>query len=276
MTYYGEYLDQTIEQRPCYNISGSTVKYQSQSVPTSTLGGGIQNPMLFYTKFESDGTYTNRFPATVNYYDLWGCLTAESSYDDSNTDLSRNKSNRVVASLNIGKSSRKTCYDPCPPGYKVPPVYCMPAITYDGLNIASGASVWVKQARTEDIVYNQMVNTPYTSHDQYVDGTSYEFYRSRMSGLNSKNTSRGTYELPALGEIGNDGVYVGYGQYSRFWTATAWASSNGVYNHAMFSLRVGYANGVSEFSPSIGNTESYGCPILAMFDDYGSSVRPVY
>ena len=78
-----------------YNISGSTVTgltYQAST--TATIADNIKNPTYLYYNSSTYG------PVTTTYYNMW---------DAQNT-----------ATNNVTSATKKTIYDPCPPGFCVP------------------------------------------------------------------------------------------------------------------------------------------------------------
>jgi hypothetical protein len=260
MAYDGSY-ETTLTRRPCYNISNAVKEPETATNDGSEVGNGIKNPFTFFTRhLYSDGRYSNRFPDDNNYYDLWGTL---SDYNENNKSLG-------TFDITVGKTSRKTIYDPCPPGFKVPQVYAMPAITLTGGNASSEVSKWVDVATDESELYAKSVNTPFTSHTEFVNNIGYIFYCSKMT-TSGKNPAGGQYVLNAFGDIATDGSIYGYGENARYWSSSCWVSSynTGTTNHSMVSMYIYYHSGKSTFTPILGNTESYGCPVFAMFDtDY--------
>jgi len=89
-----------------YDADGNTVTYSSSSVPATfvsstanTIGLTIQNPDVFYHDGTSNGPYGNG--ANAKKYNYW------------------NMDNTVVSD-NLKTATKKTVYDPCPPGMCVP------------------------------------------------------------------------------------------------------------------------------------------------------------
>jgi hypothetical protein len=267
MNYDGSY-ETTKTRRTCYNESNGVVEWTTKPNTNSKVGDGIQNPFTYYTNHQyTDGRYSNRFPDDNNYYDLWGTLSDYSDADDTK--------NPLKFDVTIGQKSRKTIYDPCPPGFKVPPVYSMPAITWLGGNEGSYKNDWVTDPiADESTLYTTRVNTPFTSHTDFVNSIGYTFYCNKMLSAGGKDNGGGTYTLRAFGNIATDASITGYGQNVRYWTASCWVSSyqTGTTNHRMVSMYIAYSGNNSQFVPVFGNTESYGCPVFAVVD----TEKPAY
>ncbi len=78
-----------------YNISGSTVTgLTNQASTTATIADNIKNPTYHYYNSSTYG------PCNTAYYNMW---------DAQNT-----------ATNNVTSATKKTIYDPCPPGFCVP------------------------------------------------------------------------------------------------------------------------------------------------------------
>jgi hypothetical protein len=260
MNYDGSY-EITKTRRTCYNESNGVVEWTLKTNTNSKVGDGIQNPFTYYVYHQySDGRYSNRFPDDNNYYDLWGTLNDYSDADDTK--------NPLKFDITIGQKSRKTIYDPCPPGFKIPPVYSMPAITWMGGNEGSYKNDWVTAPVADEKELYARVNTPFTSHTDFVNSLGYTFYCNKMLSAGGKDSGGGTYTLRAFGNIATDASITGYGQNVRYWTASCWVSSymTGTTNHRMVSMYIAYSGNDSQFVPVFGNTESYGCPVFAVVD----------
>lgn len=77
-----------------YNISGATVTGITNSQTSVAIADNIKNPTTFYYDSSSKGS------VTTTYYNMW---------DAQNT-----------ATNNVTSATKKTIYDPCPPGFCVP------------------------------------------------------------------------------------------------------------------------------------------------------------
>lgn len=77
-----------------YDINGSTITGISYSNSSVTMGVNIQNPTTFYYNTTTYG------PTNVTYYNKWDA---------------QNKNTNIVTT-----ATKKTVYDPCPPGFCVP------------------------------------------------------------------------------------------------------------------------------------------------------------
>jgi hypothetical protein len=218
---------------------------------TTLVSSGILYPLTFFTGFQQ--------PAAPNhYFDLWGCLlnkVAESSYGGGLIHYTTSAA---------GSSSRKAAYDPCPPSFKVPPVYAMPQFTKDGKNHTSTYDPLVKELSEEEELYNTIANTPYKTHEDFINNLGFEFYGNRMAEDGTK--SGDLYKLHAFGMRScSDGSITGLGQHCYYWTCTRWVAGTGATNTRIYYLHCGYSGGGSTFAPSECNTNTYGMPVLPMF-----------
>jgi hypothetical protein len=86
----------------------------------------------------------------------------------------------------------------------------------------------------------------------------------------TKDDGGETYTLNAFGMINNEGDYVGYGSSARYWSCSRWCNSDADQkrptNSSTVTLGISYSNGIISANPIMGNTESYGCPVLPMYD----------
>jgi hypothetical protein len=256
MAYDGSYTTTNVA-RKIYNISNTEVSI-TNSTALRTIYDCIANPATFYCK-ASNGT--SRIPSAYNYYNLWGCSELNTGTTIENGELE--------LPVSWGTSGRKMAYDPCPPGYRVPPVLYLPAMTYDGRNHGTFASgKWVSTPSTEADMYGKEVNTPYTNYMDFLESGGFDFYRSKMASYGTKNTGAGTYRMYAMGFIASDdGSYLGYGHYARYQTCSAWVnSSDNIYQHRMFSAYFYYSGNDSSIHVADGNTECYGVPVMALVD----------
>jgi hypothetical protein len=207
---------------------------------------GIYNPTTFYTG--------HRYPNTYNYINLWGCTQNTEQWTA--VDATNN------VSLAQGVSSQKTVYDPCPIGFKVPPIYLMPAITCDGTNYTSIYSPFLSKMTTEAEIYSEKANTPYTSHADVQNNMAFEFYTNRMNGTTK---SGDTFKLYLFGQImSTTGEYHNVNTCGYYWSCTRWATTNNENHTKLYSMSFAYGNGTTEFYNMWGNTDTYGMPILAM------------
>jgi hypothetical protein len=250
----------TVTRRAVYNTDSSNPLNYNVTTLTDA-GSGIRRPTWFAGSKTQDGETSNRFP-NKNYYDLWGCT---SDYNDNNkTGIG------TSFPSDIGKLSRKTVYDPCPIGFKVPPIHGFPAMTYAGNNYSTTQSLWVNNATDESTMYNLYINTPYTTHVQFINNLGFSFYKAKMGTGRGDKTGGETYNLRAFGFMSSTGEIEGYGKETRYWSCSRWSSqySNNTKptNSRMFSLYIKYSDGATGIFPIYGNTESYGCPILPMVD----------
>jgi hypothetical protein len=226
----------------------------------TNINDGIKYPTSFSGYNTSQKS--NRFPKNNNYFDLWGCI---SDYAEGSKSLS-------TFPNDVGVLSRKTVYDPCPIGFKVPPVYGMPKVTFSGNNYSTTQSLWVDNASDETNLYKNFLNTPFTGHVDVVNNNGFRFYGTKMAAAGGKSDALGTYDLNCFGFLASDatnnGTISGFGTSTRYWTSSCWCSisATGPTNHGMFSLYMSYANGTTTVNPEMGNTESYGCPVLPLLD----------
>jgi hypothetical protein len=259
--YYDDRYKVDYTPKTIYDDNGAETTMALGKNVKTTLGSGIQNPGTYYVASQySDGGWSNRFPddgsSKFNYWDLWGCTVNDKGVSDPAAGN--------LPGAAYGTSSCKTVYDPCPQEFKVPPVYYFPAVTYNGENLSSVISPWSRTATAESELYGNKVNTPFTSHDDFINTGGFVFYKNRMNGEGDK-AKGDTYTLYAMGEISNSGSYYGIGTECYYWTCTSWAAAwsavYGIYNHRNYYFHVGYTS-TSTFEPVTGNTESFGCAIL--------------
>jgi hypothetical protein len=223
--------------------------YGTQTTTASTttkIEDGIKNPSVFYTGW--------RYP-DYNYWDLWGC-TINSTADTAVGDYPK---------TDAGSSSRKTVYDPCPIGFKVPPVYAFPAITYDGLNHTAEASPITRVLDNEEDLYDLYINTSYTDHVEFMNSMGFLFYTTKMTGKGGV-VGGNTFLLYALGQrYPWDAGFTNVGTHGFYWAATRWTADSGTTNTRGYYFQFGYSDGKSNFEPVFGNTHTnYGFPIMAM------------
>lgn len=86
---YNSTTDHTV-----YNISNATVTGYTYSATGVSIGTNIKNPTTHYNN------YSNYGPVTTTYYNMWDAQNA--------------------AANNVTTATKKTIYDPCPPGFCVP------------------------------------------------------------------------------------------------------------------------------------------------------------
>jgi hypothetical protein len=245
-----------------YDENGSVVNMSTKSCYGSEIKDGIQNPFTFFTSASYNSSETSkgtsgRFP-DYNYWDLWGCTYADNGTSD--------PAIYQLPGTAFGSSSRKTVYDPCPAGFKVPPILGFPAFTSDGVNHTSVYNPMVRSTENESLIYGSLINTPYTTHDDFVNNGYFEFYTNRMGSDGSKGGT--TYKIFAMGHREPGGGFTGLGTQCFYWACTNWASTpKGIYNHRAYYTQIGYGGGGSNFIPVCGNTETaYGNPIMPMKD----------
>jgi hypothetical protein len=237
-------------------ITSDVARYQNgidYAAATEIVSSGILYPLTFFTGFQQP-------KAPNHYFDLWGCLL---NYSKAENTL---KDGTLVHYTNTphGSSSHKTVYDPCPPGFKVPPIYAMPQFTIDGKNHTSTYHPLVKDISEEAELYNTIANTPYKSHDEFINNLGYEFYANRMAEDGTK--SGPIYKLHAFGlRSCTDGSISGLGTHCYYWSCTRWVSGYEAVNTRIYYSHCGYSDGGSVFSPSECNTNTYGMPVLPMF-----------
>jgi hypothetical protein len=256
--YYDDSYKVSYQPKTIWSSDGKGILKASNH--DKTVGDGIQNPSTFYIQSAYTGGATesgnsNRFPDDKNYYDLWGCLYN----DDGKADPAEFK----LPGKEFGSSTRKTVYDPCPYGFKVPPIYAFPAMTIDGKNWAAGVSPWIQEATEEADLYANKINTPFKSHDEFINTGGFKFYKAKM--ISEGNKAGGdTYTIYAMGGMDAFGNYTGIGYHCYYYACTNWASTMyGIYNHRNYYIHLGYG-GQSDFVPVTGNTESFGYPIMPM------------
>jgi hypothetical protein len=217
---------------------------------TKLICSGILYPGTFFTGYTQ--------PAAPNlYFDHWGCL---------NNTVAEIQGSVLIhyTTTDAGSSSRKTVYDPCPPGFKVPPIYAFPQFTIDGKNHTSTYHPLVKERSEEETLYNTIANTPYKSHEDFVNNLGFEFYANRMATDGTK--SGALYKLHAFGLRACDtGKLEKLGTDCFYWSCTRWVSGLLSTNTRIYYLHCGYSGGGSTFAPSECNTNTYGMPVLPMF-----------
>jgi hypothetical protein len=248
----------TPTQNTLYNV-GEAMNMSVRN--TTTVASGIQHPTWFYAAITQNGEYSNRFPSDNNYYDLWGCTE-----DYANGSKSYNSFPATQGSL-----AQKTVYDPSPIGFKVPPIHGFPAITWNGANYSNERTFWVDNPVGIYTTLTEYINTPYTSQTQFINNNGFEFYCAKMGALaGTKYDDMGTFTLNAFGMISNEGDYVSYGSSARYWSCSRWCNSdadqNRPTNSSTVTLGISYSNGSISANSIMGNTESYGCPVLPMWD----------
>ena len=139
-----------------YNISGATVTgltYQAST--TAKIADNIKNPTYHY---DNSSTYG---PVTTKYYNMW---------DAQNTTTS-----------NVTTATKKTIYDPCPPGFCVPTgnLYYFMGNT----SSRSDANWTTNQGKT----WSATTYSSYTTgNDLFFPAAGYRYYSSgRMSSVGS-------------------------------------------------------------------------------------------
>jgi hypothetical protein len=254
LTIYDTY-DVTASEKTLYSSYGITTIKRVSAAGYTTPSEGIYNPTTFY--------YGHRFPSEKNYINLWGCTN--------NTSVSTTESTVNYPSQTQGLSSQKTVYDPSPAGFKVPPIYALPAITVDGGNYTSTYSPFLSAKTDETTIYKEKANTPYTSHADVQNDMAFEFYTNRMNG-----TSKGgdTFKLYLLGQrisLTNEGTAIEsggnlhtIGTFGYYWSCTRWATTDDKAATKIYSIRFAYGSGKTEFYNSYANTDTYGMPVLPM------------
>jgi hypothetical protein len=211
-------------------------------------------PNTFFTGYQQP-------TAPKLYFDLWGCLVNTVAESSGETGLIH------YTTTEAGSSSRKTVYDPCPPGFKVPPIYAMPQFTIDGKNYTSTYHPLVKDLKDEAKLYKDIANTDYTSHEDFINNLGFEFYANRIGTDGTK--SGPLYKLLAFGrrEISN-GAIMGLGTHCYYWSCTRWSTlhaEKAALGTRIYYSHCGYSDGGSIFAPSECNTNTYGMPVLPMF-----------
>jgi hypothetical protein len=260
--YYDDSYKVKYEPKKIWTGSGTLTGFSKVSNHGKKAGDGIQNPSTFYVTSAYTGGATesgnsNRFPDDQNYYDLWGCLI----WDGGKSDPADFK----LPGMEFGSSSRKTVYDPCPYGFKVPPIYAFPAMTIDGTNFAATVSPWIQVATEESDLYANKINTSFKTHDEFINTGGFKFYKAKM--ISEGNKAGGdTYTIYAMGGIDAYGNYGGIGSDCLYWACTNWVSTlYGIYNHRNYFMHLSYS-GKSDFVPVTGNTESFGYAVLPMVE----------
>jgi hypothetical protein len=248
----------TPTQNALYNVG---VAVNLKVANSTTINSGIQHPTWFYTRITQQGEQSNRFPSDKNYYDLWGC-----TQDYSNSLKSYNGFPATQGSL-----AQKTVYDPSPAGFKVPPIHGFPAVTWDGKNYSNTRTFWVDNPVGIYTTLTEYINTPFTSQTEFINNNGFVFYCSKMGvTAGTKYDNMGTFTLNAFGMISNVGDYVSYGSSARYWSCSRWCNSDADQdrptNSSTVTLGISYGGGTISANPIMGNTESYGCPVLPMWD----------
>ncbi len=252
---------QTITARPIYGSQIQKVRGEYtkddvvQYTSAYTIGYGIKHPNTF--------VYGHRFPTNKSYWDLWG-----NHYNDkSNSDTQY-----FVYPKEGGTTSKKTIYDPCPIGFKVPPIYAFPAITGNGKNFSSTYSPLIEAQNSESKIYAKIANTPYKSHEDFNGNGYFEFYTNRMTDVdtdgNGTKPSGKTFKIYPMGGMSvTDGSFNNQGKQGCYWSATRWCSyaGNNVFNQRMYWFQAGYSGYGSTFGAAMANTESFGYPVLPMW-----------
>jgi hypothetical protein len=260
--YYDDSYKVKYEPKKIWTGSGTLTGFAKVSNHDKTVGDGIKNPSSFfvtsaYTGGATSAGNSNRFPDDKNYYDLWGCTF----WDGGTSDPADFK----LPGKEFGSSSRKTVYDPCPYGFRVPPIYAFPAITIDGTNFAATVSPWIQVATEESDLYENKINTSFKTHDEFINTGGYKFYKAKMIS-EGKKAGGDTYTIYAMGGIDAYGNYGGIGSDCLYWACTNWVSTWwGIYNHRNYFMHLSYS-GKSDFVPVTGNTESFGYAVLPMVE----------
>jgi hypothetical protein len=162
----------TMEDKVCYDGNGNVYNISKVSGRANDIAAALKDPGSFYV---TDGAswLNNNSQMGCN---LWGCA--------SNGDKN---------------SSYKTVYDPCPVGYKVPPLNAFPQLTYDNLAHSSKADQFSVTVSDETDLFTNIWNTPFTSHTDFIDYFGFKFYTHRMNGYGNKPSNKETILFPALG-----------------------------------------------------------------------------
>ena len=156
-----------------YNISGTSVDGINYSNTGVTIADNIKNPTTHYLYSSNTG------PVTTTYYNMW---------DAQNTTTN-----------NVTTATKKTIYDPCPPGFCVPTgnLYC-----YMGDGLSNPTSYTMR-------------------NDSNWDSTN----KGKTWTLNGANIY-----FPAVGFRNyNSGALSSVGTYGYYWSATPSSTNNSCY-----------------------------------------------
>ncbi|BBL00387.1 fibrobacter succinogene major domain protein [Alistipes onderdonkii subsp. vulgaris] len=135
--------------------------FKMEFTPT-TLMEGIQYPYIFYGSKAGGNN-----PSWLSITTFWNLWNANNTRTDANDDP-------VV----------KTVYDPSPVGYCVPATNAFSGFTYEGKSVIDDFS---------------LINSPFTSSDDFIANKGYEFYCKPMTGIGAYDPTGGVIFFPASG-----------------------------------------------------------------------------
>lgn len=179
---------------------GTKLSYEAST--TANIGTTIQNPTVHYYNPSNLG------PSTPVYYNMWSAknMKASVNYDE--------KDEPVI----------KTVYDPCPPGFHMPPTNAFTGFTTTGQNVTNASQ------------FN--VNGSFSA--------GWNFYTG-------KNKTGGTLFFPALGCRANSSSALYYvSSTGYFWTAVPSSMSSG---------RALNFTSTSDVFPLGSNRRGHGCTV---------------
>jgi hypothetical protein len=223
----------------------TSITYQSPTVAFSdggygTVASAIRHPSNFFAGQYWYGNYNEKGSSSrsVSYWNLWGAAA--------NNDLA---------------SSRKTVYDPCPKGYKVPPLNALPRLTYTGGNLSALNDNFDPNVRDEDDLFQNMWNTPYKQHTEYINNFGFQIYTSAMNTYGVKPTGSSTINLLALGHRqASSGDAWHLGAYFYYWSSSANVAGNTSAEYKY--INGGYLKGNCGLYPNAEtNWSSLGLPV---------------
>lgn len=168
------------------------------------------------------------------FYNLW--------------DAANTSPNAINAGVAVRSTTVKTIYDPCPAGFKVPPVDAFTGFTEAGENVIIVDTPKNWNGTTEEYVYNDISNIPYI-FIFYANNTKSENVTMPSMGYRDwRNWGSGSSAAPLY--VGTDGYY---------WTAGAFDRNRG-YNLNIMKGRAG--------------DEPHVLPWDNYFHQNGYSIRP--
>lgn len=230
--------------RPWYDENGNQLPhFKSQRITTSqniadsryeVAAWRVANPLIFHnmTTVNNISVQLDYTPySTVLPYNLWNQVASNV--------VPLNSDKTVSSDIHWYTSSTKTIYDPCPPGFKVPPGAAFTGLTIPG-NAADKPMYWqgVAAPGGEGFIFRSTVDvskTVYFGHPGYRDWI----------------------EVGKLFEYSTDGYY---------WTSAPVSSSYAVYMCCMYN-RSGLPVGSAHINPSNKFTMGDGLSVRPVIDE---------
>lgn len=229
--------DTSTQSAPIYDIMGKKVAIANSSwdnLDANTLEYSIANPTVCLSNYAQFSSSRDWLRADLSDDSLWG--NPEGDYREEDSNLYRNK-------------GKKTCYDPSPLGWRVPPVDVFRNFT------ASGGYAW----NFEDFNIADINNDGIVNLDDYNYGWFFN------------TNDEGSLYFPAAARF--DGSYAMLmGSVSGIW-GNYWSNSpymgikGGGFSALSFQIKDMYGNEQISISPSAGSSKADAFSIRCIRDN---------